>query len=300
MNIIGFDKSNHTEELIAASLATGRFPHGAIIEGGTPEERLALAQKIASAIICDDEDTKPCGECNNCRKTSLGLHPDVLIKQPQRKDSAKNKTYFVDYVREIRDDAYIIPNEADSKIYILEEAQTMNEAGQNAFLKILEEPPEFAVFILLTPSKSVFLPTILSRAMVFPLGGDVSGIIDDELRERAAAAAEAVCEAVTADNHFEIVKAAGIFDKEQKLLEASLPLMSDMFMQALKIKYNASDRADCPECCNTLSSKLSKRTLLRLCDDVNILTEALEHNANLNLTIARLCTLFKSASLEQE
>ena len=300
MNIIGFDNSNHTEKLIATSLATGRFPHGAIIEGGTPEERLSIAKKIASAIICSDDSSRPCGVCNSCRKTMMGIHPDVIIKQPERRNSSKNKSYQVDYIREIRDEAYIIPNEADSKIFILEEAQLMNEAGQNAFLKVLEEPPEFAVFILLTSTKSVFLPTILSRAMVYPLGGDISEAVDEEIRERAFAAAESIALAVTGDNHFELVRAAGIFDKDQKLLEFSLPIMSELFMQALKLKYNASDKSDYPECCDTLSEKLSKRTLLRLCDNVNILTNALNHNANLNLTIARLCTLFKSASLEQE
>lgn len=300
MRIKGFDSSNFTEELIERALSVGRFPHAVIIEGGTAKDRIDLARKISLSLICTDGECRPCGECMNCRKTSMDIHPDVLIHQPKRKNTSKNDSYYVDYIREIRDMAYIIPNEADIKIIILEEAQLMNEQAQNAFLKILEEPPAFAIFMLLTSTKSVFLSTILSRVTVYSLGGETADGKDTAAAEKANAAAESVAYALASDSHFDIVVATGVFDKNQKLLSDSLPVMNEIFMQSLRIKYNASDKENYPEVCDLLAKKLSKRTLLRLCDDVNILSDALKQNANLNLTIARLCTLFKSASLEQE
>ncbi len=296
MNIKGFDKSDITEKLIERSLSVGRFPHAVIIEGGSSDDRIDLAKRISLALVCEDESSKPCGECSDCRKASMGFHPDILIHQPKKKETSKNVSYYVEYVREIRDMAYIIPNEANVKIIILEEAQLMNEAGQNAFLKILEEPPGFTVFMLLTSTKSVFLPTILSRAAVYSLGGEVS----EDKDEAPKYAAESVACALTSDNHFDLVIASAVFDKNQKLLADSLPIMNSYFVEALKIKYRASDDENYPEVCETLAKKLSKRTLLRLCDHVNTLSEALKQNANLNLTIARMCALFKSASLEQE
>ena len=75
--------------------------------------------------------------------------------------------------------------------------------------------------------------------------------------------------------------------------------MAEIFVGALRVKYSAKE-ADDADPCSILASKLSRRALLKLVDDVNILSEALNMNANLNLTITRLCTLFRSASSEQE
>jgi hypothetical protein len=297
MEIVGFDRKNHTQEMIYRALLSGRFPHTVILEGGLPEERLDLAVKIASALLCRDDNTVPCGECHSCRKIELRTHPDVMILKPEKKEGSKNETYFVDYIRQIRDNAFIIPHESDLKIFILQEAQIMNDQAQNAFLKILEEPPEYVIFILLASTKSVYLPTILSRASVFTLGGETREVKDTVSRERAEAAAEAVCLAL--GNRYELVMAAGVFDKDQKLLAATLPILGEIFSDTLRVKYAAYE-GETPELCRNLASKFSKRTLLRLADDVNILTEALRQNANLNLTLARLSSLFKSAETEQE
>ncbi|MBR6360284.1 MAG: hypothetical protein IKH65_09795 [Clostridia bacterium] len=297
MEIVGFDRNNHTQEMIYRALLSGRFPHTVILEGGLPEERLDLAVKIASALLCRDNNTVPCGECHSCRKIEHRTHPDVLILKPEKKEGSKNETYFVDYIRQIRDNAFIIPHESDLKIFILQEAQIMNDQAQNAFLKILEEPPEYVIFILLASTKSVYLPTILSRASVFTLGGETREVKDTVSRERAEAAAEAVCLAL--GNRYELVMAAGVFDKDQKLLTATLPILGEIFSDTLRVKYSAYE-GEPPELCRNLASKFSKRTLLRLADDVNILTEALRQNANLNLTLARLSSLFKSAETEQE
>lgn len=301
MEAVGFDRNKHTEEQIALALEAGRFPHAVLIEGGSPDERRSLALKITASLLCEDDEKIPCGQCHSCLKTLGGFHPDVLFYEPKRnpKTSTKNELYYVDYIREIRDSSFVIPMEADIKIAVLCEAQTMNEQAQNAFLKILEEPPEFAVFILLSSTKSVFLPTILSRVMTYTLSGEASDNNEAIPREAAYAAAESVTEAIAAPSHFEIVRAAGVFDKNGDLLKAALPIMAEIFVGALRVKYSAKE-ADDADPCSILASKLSRRALLKLVDDVNILSEALNMNANLNLTITRLCTLFRSASSEQE
>ena len=72
-------------------------------------------------------------------------------------------------MRQLRADAYIRPNEADRKIYILENAQTMNPSAQNAMLKLLEEGPAYAAFLLLTDNAAALLPTVRSRCELLPL-----------------------------------------------------------------------------------------------------------------------------------
>lgn len=300
MTVTGFEKNDHTQMLISSALASGRFPHTAIFEGGLPEERLSLAVKTAQVLLCDGGPVVPCGECANCRKIAHGTHPDVIFLKPEKKENSKNESYFVDYIRQIRDLAYVIPNEAELKIFILEEAHIMNDQAQNAFLKILEEPPQFTRFILLTPTKSVYLPTILSRAGVFSLGGETRDKKNGISRERAEAAAIAVAEAIPANTHFELVRAAGVFDKNQDLLKEALPVLNEIFMNALKVKFSAGEKENLPEICSVLAAKLTRRNLLKLIDEVNALSESLRQNANLNLTTARLCTLFKSAGKEQE
>ncbi|MBQ3817247.1 MAG: hypothetical protein II802_03115, partial [Clostridia bacterium] len=94
-----------------------------------------------------------------------GSHPDVLSVCAQE----GKKNISVAQIRELRADAYVKPHMADGKVYIISGADSMNEQAQNAFLKILEEPPAGVVFILLVESKAVLLDTIISRCVSFSL-----------------------------------------------------------------------------------------------------------------------------------
>ena len=294
MKINGFDLSDHAENQIAAALNSGRFPHAVIIDGGSLEEREGLALKTAKALVCESEDEKPCNECNHCRKPALGMHPDVIMYHPRKEKNNKNLSYAVDYIREIRDTAFVIPNEADTKVMILSQAELMNDNAENAFLKILEEPPKFTEFILLCPSKSFFLPTVLSRVMVYSLGeaaDDVSANIPYEDIENAATS---VVLALINSKEFEIVRAAGAFSADDKLFKPALGVMQDIFSQALRVKYSALDGEASP-IASKAAARLSVKALLKLTDNIYELLSALDARGNINLTITRMCTLFRAA-----
>lgn len=290
MEVAGFEKRDYAEKLIADAVSSGRFPHAVLIEGGSPERRTDIARRISASLLCGGE-TVPCGSCPACKKALGGYHPDVLFHSPEV--ISKKPVYSVDQIREIRDDTYIIPMEADIKITVLSESQYMNRAAQNAFLKVLEEPPEFAVFILLAQTKSVFLPTILSRVTVYTLSGDAEREEDGVTAQEAESAAQDIARALLSDSAFELVKAAGVFDKNAPLLEAALPEMAGIFMNALKVRYSGGEGGELEK---KLSSALSRRALLALIESVDTLTGEIKMNANLNLTVTRLCTLFKSAA----
>lgn len=291
MKITGFDINNPVEQALSVASGAGRLPHAIILEGSSAEERMKLAKKIAAALVCGEKTDAPCGSCPHCIKSATDSHADVLVYSVEDKP----KAFKVDIVREIRNKAYIIPNEADRKVFILENSHTMGVEGQNAILKILEEPPSFVNFIMLCSSKSGFLPTVLSRATVYTLGENQAAGDESMPREKVVEAAKEIALASGALDKIEIVKSAGMFEKDAKLLRAALPVIQEIYSAALRIKYSAGEEN--PEFGTVpqeLASKLSSRALLKLVENTDELMNAVSLNANHNLTVTRLCTLLHS------
>ena len=153
-----FIGNEEIKKTIKSAVNCGRFPHAFIIEGEEGSGRKTLANLIAAAAICQS-DLAPCGTCRECSLVLNNSHSDVLTYAP---DGA---TFKVDTVRDIRSDAYVMPIEAKRKVNILLDCDKMNEAAQNAFLKVLEEPPSFMVFILICHSAASLLTTVRSRCV---------------------------------------------------------------------------------------------------------------------------------------
>lgn len=147
---------------LADEITGKRFPHAYIIAGKSGSGKKTIALEIAAALACTDKENLPCGKCDSCEKILGGHSPDVLFI---RKDAEK-KEFTVNLIREIKDSIYIAPNELEKRVYIIENAETMNQNAQNAFLKILEEPPMYVVFLLLCSDTESLLETIKSRAPI--------------------------------------------------------------------------------------------------------------------------------------
>ena len=137
--------------------------HAYILSGPAGSGKRTLAGLLAAALVCTGGGERPCLSCPGCRKALAGIHPDIVRAGDDGKDIS------VAQVRQLRADAYIRPNEADRKIYILENAQTMNPSAQNAMLKLLEEGPAYAAFLLLTDNAAALLQTVRSRCEVVTL-----------------------------------------------------------------------------------------------------------------------------------
>lgn len=151
-----------------------RMPHACLISAGTMDAALLEARRLAAAAICEAGGRKPCGVCRHCRKAEAGIHPDImLIGRPVDDKGKKKKEILVDQIRALSADASLLPNEAARKVYIVEDADCMNVAAQNAALKLLEEPPLGAVFLLCCKNAMQLLPTVRSRCAEFNLGGAV-------------------------------------------------------------------------------------------------------------------------------
>lgn len=151
--------------------AEASLSHAYIISA-QPEEGYKKAAELAAAMVCSGSGKRPCGLCRDCRKAEKGIHPDIITVTRQKDDKGKlRREIYVDQIREIVDDSVIMPNEAVKKVYIVRDAGTMNQSAQNAFLKLLEEPPAFDAFILVADSASELLETVRSRCVLLTLNG---------------------------------------------------------------------------------------------------------------------------------
>ena len=135
--------------------------HSYIVASQSEQARDRLALDLAAAMLCRSDGVRPCRTCRDCRKVYDGVHPDVIYVAPD--PDAKVPTIKVDQIRSVAATAYILPSEAEKKVYVLRQADTMNLNAQNAFLKLLEEPPQSAAFILAAASPELLLPTVRSR-----------------------------------------------------------------------------------------------------------------------------------------
>lgn len=160
------------------------FSHFYILEGPRGSGKKTLAAILASAMECTSVEDVPCGVCSACRKVLRSEHPDVITVDS---DTA---TVPIRLIREMQADAYIKPNEGRKKIYLLPRAQDMQPPAQNALLKLLEEPPEYCVFLLLTDSLEKLLETVRSRAVSLTLSPLTNAQLRTALREREPEASQ--------------------------------------------------------------------------------------------------------------
>ena len=198
------------------------FSHAYIISGPAGSGRHTLARLLAAAMLCTSRGEKPCGVCLPCIKAAKGLHPDIsVITGP-----AEGKPITVDQVRSLRADAYIRPNEGERKIYLLE--GEMNASAQNALLKLLEDGPSYAAFLLIVGSAGSLLQTVRSRCEELALTPETQveqAAVSEELRETAKKLAGGLERA----GELELLEAAMLLDgkRGREELSALLSALED-------------------------------------------------------------------------
>ena len=162
------------KEHLQNALSAKKISHAYIINGEKSSGKEFIAKVFAMALQCEKEGLEPCQECHACKQALSGNQPDII-----RVSHEKPNTISVDDIRsQINNDVAIKPYSSPYKIYIVNEAEKMTQQAQNALLKTLEEPPEYAVILLLTANVNALLPTILSRCVVL----NMKPVADSQVR----------------------------------------------------------------------------------------------------------------------
>jgi len=146
-------------EALRKALTQKRIGHAYLFSGIAAVGKKTLALKFAKALNCEKEDTlhDSCGECSSCRKIQRGNHPDIFSVK------ADGQFIRIDAIREIQEQMKCKPLEAKQRVFIIDEADKMNDQAANALLKILEEPSLSNILILITSRPFSMPPTIISR-----------------------------------------------------------------------------------------------------------------------------------------
>lgn len=219
--------NDRLKENLTGSLARGRISHFYLITGPCGSGKHTLARLLAAAILCQ-APTRPCMTCTACRKVVENNHPDFITV-----DDPEHKAVAVKLVRQAREDMYILPNESDYKIYLF--PQELGIEGQNALLKILEEPPAYGVFILLSTNAEQLLPTVRSRCTELALTTLPEEILIQELsREFPHASADSLAAAAA--------RSGGYLGQARALMEQgnALSAQTEPFLNAY-VNKNALD-----------------------------------------------------------
>ena len=184
--------------LLARSMARDSLPPSLIFAGPAGAGKRTAAIAVAQALNCltphqapvsthsapgtphSARDLDSCGVCASCIRIARGVHPDVLIVEPGETGAIK-----IDQVRDAVDRAAYRPFEGKRRVVIIDEADALVPAAQNALLKTLEEPPPSSVFVLLTTRPDVLLPTVRSRCIRLWFGESTAESVDVEAREIA-------------------------------------------------------------------------------------------------------------------
>lgn len=161
-------------------------PFQATIIAGGAQQRKAKALELAMTLVCSaPEGQRPCGTCRDCRKAREGIHPDIIPVERFMAEKDIGGMVKVDPIRALRADAFIAPNEARNKVYLIDNAHTMNDSAQNALLKTLEEGPSHAAFILMTESAGALLETIRSRCAILHAAEAQAGALNERAMQFA-------------------------------------------------------------------------------------------------------------------
>lgn len=258
MGFSGLLGNQQLKDNLQASMDKGAISHFYLISGPEGSGKKTLARLLAAAILCRGQQ-KPCLSCSACRKVMDDTHPDLItVTDPE------HKTVAVKLIRQMRSEMFILPNEASKKIYLL--PQELGIEGQNALLKILEEPPEHGVFILLSENPEALLPTVRSRCTHLFLQGLPENLLRRELEREFPQASQ---EDVTAA----LWRSGGFLGQAKAVLQngAALPEQTIRFLQS----YAAGDPLGLVQVLAPMEKWKRDRLIPILCQWAQLLQQAL-------------------------
>ena len=268
-------EAERIERYLKNSIAKGRLSSAYLFFAGSSEDKEKAALNFAKAIECERPDF-PCNSCENCLKIESFVHPDVKWL---RGEEAGVSSLTIDELREIQKEMSLKPYQGKKRVYIFE-VERLNEETSNAFLKTLEEPPEYTTLLLIAKSDKEFLPTIVSRCqkIMFSSGKRVLKKEEKEIQKRLIAAMNSL----SLQNPSEIFAMAEEIINEHRI-DSSLKLLLSFYRDLLLLKNGAERKLlSNPE---LIDDELNSSQIIAL---INLIIETraqIHQSANLKLSL---------------
>ncbi len=318
MDLKSFAGNDNTIYELEQVMKSGAFPHAVIIDGAKGTGKKTLANILAQYLVCVSDGGKPCGHCSGCIKAAHKTHPDINIT-----DGNVQGVLAVDNIRKIRSDAYIMPNEAPVKVYLILDCDKMLAASQNALLKILEEPPKNVVFIITATSANMLLQTVRSRSRIYTLypppveisagyiesaypqlnkeeilsalkvtDGNIGKALQNiqSGNEEAKMLADQILAAVTEGREYDMLLLTSRLSSSRDFAAGVLDFLLEDAGECIKASVGIETHLDAAR---KTAEKLSQKRIYRLADDIEKARNILKSNVNLNFFGTWLCAVLK-------
>lgn len=315
INFKGIIGQEQVVEKLKKDLKDNKIAHAYLFEGAKGLGKKNIALELASALVCYGNNERPCRKCSSCIKVASGNYPDIKIIE-------EDKTIGIDTIRGLIGEMQLKSHEGRHKVCIICDADKMNTEAQNALLKTLEEPPLYAVLVLLTAKGESLLPTIVSRCQVMNLypvnpetikhyliknrgvdeeqahmlavfsGGVVGRAVElldnPDFRHRRERVIE-ICNKLSAPNLFDILEQIAFFEEQKPHIEEIFDLMiswyRDLFVYNETKNMKLTTNIDKKE---ELISQASQIDLAKVRDAVFVIEKArnnLSSNVQFHLNI---------------
>lgn len=287
MNTSGFGFDESTQQSLSALESDGRIPHAIIIECSDRQKSLEAAKFLSMYAVCAAQ-SKPCAHCNQCHKAANSAHADIKYAYPE----GKSNSYSIRQLRGIIDDAYIRPNEADAKVYILEEAENrLDVVQQNAILKLIEEPPQNAHFIFTCLNSRGLLVTIRSRCTLVRLKSE-TGFDEDTLKP-----ARDIVNGILSPREYDLLRALNVLSDKERA-DDILSAVSLILRDGLVSLSNGRASVD-KELGRRLSLSFTADRLIKMIELTTDAKKKITQNININLLTTWLCGEYRRISWQR-